>query len=319
MAIVGGTYPGGVWSLHRRRQLQQHAEPRPGASGLGRVDRAGRRRGGVPGRLRPAGPRQPVHAAPLRPPERALVGQRQDQPATVLPGRLRPEPARVSALRAVRRPSSSNRSCSAPVTTTSQQPVHQGRAAPAAPPGHGPGRLHGHLRQSVHQRRVQGLLQSHRARQRGILPAVVRQRQALGCHDDERHPRRRLAVLGRHDQLRPQPQPGRSDVLRRAVQEARRRLLHRLPDHPPVAQRLGLASEQLVGRLRAVRDGQMEVLRLGRRGHVRVRPVAGRQVRRAEQRRATATGSSTGRSRRTRTSACSLQIGSTSISSTAGH
>ena len=43
-----------------------------------------------------------------------------------------------------------------------------------------------------------------------------------------------------------------SGVLRRAVQEARRRLLHRLPDRPPVAERLGLAPEQLVGRLRTV-------------------------------------------------------------------
>ena len=58
---------------------------------------------GVPDRLRPAGPWQSLYAAPLCPPERLLVGQRQDQPAAVLPGRLRPEPARVSADPVVRR------------------------------------------------------------------------------------------------------------------------------------------------------------------------------------------------------------------------
>ena len=79
-------------------------------------------------------------------------------------------------------------------------------------------------------------------------------------------------------------------LLRRDGQEARRGLLHRLPHHPPVAQRLGLAAEQLVGGLRALRDGPVEVLRLGCRGHLRVRPVAARPVHRARTNQGNANG-----------------------------
>ena len=90
MAIVGGSYTGGVWTstgAGSYDNMMDRTLERP-VSAEWLYPAGGR---GLPDRLRPARARQRLYAAPLYSAERLLVRQRQDRPAPVFPGRVRAE------------------------------------------------------------------------------------------------------------------------------------------------------------------------------------------------------------------------------------